>query len=235
VGRCWPSSCVEPPHRHRCIYDLPVHAPGLSKRLRVGGTAPKPAFSFASANFGVKGSQVIGSLPAKDGSFCVRYGSFLTLYLVWQGGDDGGQGPSATPPDSGKAKAVFGQTAFGSAASTFGGSGGSSAAFGSSSAGSVFGKASATAAAAGTLSQVGPGAAPTTVAEQREVFVAFYNKHRSQELDAQVDKAVQMSASKSFAAVCAALKKKYHLRNIILMVRTLDWLRFTYVFENRSA
>jgi|EP01047_Picozoa_sp_COSAG01_P058653 hypothetical protein len=27
----------------------------------------------------------------------------------------------------------------------------------------------------------------------------------------------------------------HHLRNIIIMIGTLDWLRFTYVFENRSA
>jgi hypothetical protein len=27
----------------------------------------------------------------------------------------------------------------------------------------------------------------------------------------------------------------YHLRNTITMIRILDWLRFTYVFENRSA
>jgi hypothetical protein len=27
----------------------------------------------------------------------------------------------------------------------------------------------------------------------------------------------------------------YHLRNTITMIRSLDWLRFTYVFENRSA
>jgi hypothetical protein len=27
----------------------------------------------------------------------------------------------------------------------------------------------------------------------------------------------------------------YHLWNRHIMIRTLDWLRFTYVFENRSA
>ena len=27
----------------------------------------------------------------------------------------------------------------------------------------------------------------------------------------------------------------YHLRNITIMLRSLDWLRFTYVFENRPA
>jgi predicted transcriptional regulator len=31
------------------------------------------------------------------------------------------------------------------------------------------------------------------------------------------------------------LNDKYHLHHIIIMTRTLDRLRFTYVFENRSA
>jgi hypothetical protein len=45
--------------------------------------------------------------------------------------------------------------------------------------------------------------------EQREVFVAFYTKHRPQEVESLVGEAVQNSVSKSFAAVCDALKKKY--------------------------
>ena len=45
--------------------------------------------------------------------------------------------------------------------------------------------------------------------EQREVFVAFFTKHRPQEVDALVKKAVKISVSKSFSAVCDALKKEY--------------------------